>query len=347
MISKPRTALGGGLLAAVLLASGCQARVGSAATVGDDSISTKTLDGAFRVAKTSAGATAATKETAVLQVLVSHQELVTLAKQQHVTVPQGAVDARASQLRQEIAAGAAVLPPNTPVETQASTDAITDALGANNVALGGAVDYVRLTAIPVASQAVGAAVKAKLDAAPASAFALAQQYSTVSQLKQTGGDVGLQPTGQLTVVKDLKVGQSIVSAVGTSSTQLYVLRVNARLDLTKLGTEINALKVKINPRFGSWTLTTDPTTGAKNYAIVPAVSDVVTVGTTPAASVAPSAAPAASGAPAATAPASAPAATAAPASAAPSASAAPAPSATAAPAPTATASVAPSAAPSS
>ena len=44
MISKPRTALGGGLLAAVLLASGCQARVGSAATVGDAQISTKTLN---------------------------------------------------------------------------------------------------------------------------------------------------------------------------------------------------------------------------------------------------------------------------------------------------------------
>ncbi|MDX6207250.1 MAG: hypothetical protein QOF39_3307, partial [Frankiales bacterium] len=48
MTSKVRTtAWGIGSLAAALLVSGCQSHVGTAATVGDERVSTKTLNAAY------------------------------------------------------------------------------------------------------------------------------------------------------------------------------------------------------------------------------------------------------------------------------------------------------------
>lgn len=343
---RPRAtqaALGAGLVAAVLLASGCTSRVGAAATVGDDVITTKTLDAAYRAA-VATGTT--TTESAVLSELVTHQQYLTLAKSRHITVPPGDVDTRLAQLviSTDASASSSGDAPVNPTRDEAEEEAITIAVAADFAAKGGTVDGADLYAVPVKDKATANTVAALLRKQPSDAAAIAKKYSTNSEFAALGGQAGPTPLSDLTGfagITSIKPGQPLVSS---QQGAWYVFVIEQRLDLADFGTALHAVsKVRINPRFGMW----DEGSGSIPAGVVPLTSDIVAPDTaTPAPSASAGLEPAPSGepAPAATAPAAtepAPAATE-PAATAPAATAAAAstpagsaPSATAAPVPTA------------
>jgi hypothetical protein len=341
---KPRTALSGGLLAAVLLVSGCQARAGAAATVGSARITTQALDSAYRDAVSSpAGKGAgAPLQGDVLTQLVQLQEYREVAAHEHVVVSQGAIDAAYTQ----VVAGAAASPQSTATYKRAAEIIATQtALGIALADRGGKVDSVALYGVPVKDDATAQVVIGKLKADLGNAAALAEQYSTIKSVGDAGGQLGIISLGAnnavpqaATAKKNVPFNFTIESQQGGAPT-LAVFMVTARLDRADVTKDIaRYAKVRINPRFGTWGPTHD-SDGNTTLAVTALTSDVVIPNPSPQASAAPAAslAPGASGAPAA--PATGAPATGAPATAAP---------ATAAPVPTAAPSAAtPSVAPSS
>ena len=285
MISKPRTALGGGLLAAVLLVSGCQSRVGSAATVGGSTISTDTLATAYReAAATSSGkAEGAKLQSDILTQLVQLQAYREVARRERVTVPQGNID----DAYQRVVASDSSAAPQTPqaYRRQAEIQATEIALASHFVDVGGKVDSVELYGVPVKDTATANTVLAKLKADLGNATVIAQNYSNISQVAEVGGQLGAVSIGNsgLPQAATAKVNEPFVATVsGTTA----VFMVEARLDGTDLQAAITKdAPVKINPRFGTWGTVTDATSGAKSLGVVSLASDVVAPGP----SVAPSA----------------------------------------------------------
>jgi hypothetical protein len=303
VISKPRTAaLGAGVLAAVLLVSGCESHVGTAADVAGDRISTKALNTAYAAdAQTASGKTEGAKlENEVLAQLVAYQQIVALAKAKGVVTPQGDIDDAYHRLLLEDQASKS---DRTVADRQRAADvtAIERSLATYFLKQPGAnPDYAEMQAFPVKDEATGKTVVGLLTKNPDQSFQIALKYSTDPSFGTHGGDVGIIELSQLpAAVQKLKPGQATIAPItgsdGTPAT--YVLRVVRLSDQDALNKALLAIKVSVNPRFGTWTL--DPTTHA--YEVAATTSDVVAPGPSLAASAAPSGA--ASEAPAATAPA--------------------------------------------
>jgi hypothetical protein len=289
--SKPRTAsLGIGVLAGVLLAAGCQSRVGTAATVGSDRISTKTFDTAYEAAAvTKTGkAEGAKLQDEVLTQLVQNKQFLALAKSRHVAVLQGDIDQAYAALVKQ-AATAKTDQPDSSLRLSAQSQAAAIAVMKDFAVKTNKVDTVDLYAVTVADQATAQTVLGLLTKNPADAAAIATKYATDSTLKANGGQAGLIQLSQLGVpaLATQKVGVPLIATVGST---IAVLRVEARLDAADFQAALTSVaKVTINPRFGAWT--EDPSTHA--FSITAAGSDVVAPGT-----VVPSAsAPAATSAP--------------------------------------------------
>ncbi|MDX6202341.1 MAG: hypothetical protein QOJ83_1841 [Frankiales bacterium] len=273
MTSKPRTAsLGVGVLAALLMAAGCQSHVGTAATVGSDRISTKTLDTAYEAAaRTTTGkAEGAKLQDEVLTQLVQNKQFLAVAKSQHVVVAQGDIDKAYTELVQQAATNKTDQPDSSlrlSAQSQAAAIAVMEQLAAKT----GRFDTVDLYAVTVADQATAQTVLGLLTKNPQDAAAIAAKYATDTTLKANGGQAGLIQLSQLGVpaLSTQKVGVPLIATVGTT---LAVLRVEARLDAADFQTALTSVaKVSINPRFGAWT--EDPSTHA--FSITPAGSDVV------------------------------------------------------------------------
>ncbi|MDX6229183.1 MAG: hypothetical protein QOI76_2573 [Frankiales bacterium] len=293
MTSKPRTAsLGVGVLAALLLAAGCQSRVGTAATVGSDRISTRTLNTAYEAAaRTTTGkAQGAKLQDEVLAQLVQNKQVLALAKGQHITVAQGDIDEAYAALVQQAATSKADTP-DSAQRLSAQTQAVAVAIMKDFAAKTQRVDTVDLYAVTVADQATAQTVLGLLTKNPADGAAIAAKYASDPTLKANGGKAGLVQLSQLGVpaLATQKPGVPLIATVGTT---IAVLRVDARLDAQDFQSALaTAAKVTINPRFGAWT--EDPTTHA--FSITAAGSDVVA----PATAVPSASSPAASSAPSA------------------------------------------------
>jgi hypothetical protein len=301
--SKPRTAsLGVGVLAALLMAAGCQSHVGTAATVGSDRISTKTFDTAYEAAaRTTTGkAEGAKLQNEVLTQLVQNKQVLALAKSRHVVVAQGDIDKAYTELVQQAATNKTDQPDSS-LRLSAQTQAAAVAVMEDFAAKTGKFDTVDLYAVTVANQATARTVLGLLTKNPQDAAAIATKYASDPTLKANGGQAGLIQLSQLGVpaLSTQKVGVPLIATVGTT---LAVLRVEHRLDAADFQTALASVaKVNVNPRFGAWT--EDPTTHA--FSITAARSDVVA----PASAVPSGSAPAPSGsapAPSASAPAPAP-----------------------------------------
>jgi hypothetical protein len=353
--SKARTtAWGISSIAAALLASGCQTHVGTAATVGDERVSTKTLDAAYaEAAQTASGKTAgAGLQDQVLTQLVGYQQVIALAKQQGVVTPPGVIDTAYQLQHAENVASGTDIPP-TIEHLLAEERAVERSLSDHYLAQPGVkADATELLAFPVNDQATANAALAAIAKAPDSFAAVAKKYSNDPTYGNRGGDIGvIALSGLPTQITSLKQGQSV--AVTIQGTILVVQR-GAPRDQADLNAGLAKIKVDVNPRFGTWAF--DQTNNV--FLVKPATSDIVApLPSAVAASANPlttgSQAPAASApAPAASAPATAPASEPAPAdsgipSAAPSASASGSAPASSPASASAAPSVTPSAAPSS
>jgi hypothetical protein len=339
VISKPRTAVGGGLLVAVLLVSGCQARVGSAATVGDDRISTKTFTSTVNAAAATAkGANKASLQRQVLAELVQVQAARVVARRLGLSTTPGDIDLSLTQVKQGLADQSQSLPDNL-VQLAAELQALETKVGSYFVEHGGSADQDHVLGFQVKDKATGQQVLAKLASDGSNLAKLAATYSANQSTSTTLGTVDISRVQELV---GLKRGQSTVATItdnssGTVTRMFYVLYVDSQFDQKDMSKALSEVKVRINPRFGTWSQ--DPSTGA--FQVLPATSDIVAPvpsGAAQPSAPAPSAPAASSPAPSGPAPAqSGPAS--APAGPAPSAAA---PSATTAPAPTATPSATPS-----
>jgi len=339
VISKPRTALGGALLAAVLLVSGCQTRVGAAATVGDDRISTKTFNATYNTAAASSvGVNPVSLRRNVLAELVQLQRAKVVAKRLGVATTAGDVDVALTQVQAQLSQQNPL--PDNLVQLAAQLQAIETNLGNYYVKHGGTADQDHVLGFQVKDKATGQRVAAQVarDGSNLDKLAAANRSD-----KGTSTALGTADISRIPELKGLRAGQATEATFADNSTgtvvaQYYVLYVDAQFDQTDLTAAMNAVKVRVNPRFGTWSQ--DPATG--QFGVQPATSDIVA----PVPSVAPSAAPSGA-APAPSAPAPTAAAPSAAGPSAPAVSSAVAPSATAAPAPTATPSAASSSAASS
>jgi hypothetical protein len=269
---KPLTAsLGVGALAALVRTSGCQSHVGTAATVGNDRITTKTLDTAYAAAKrTATGQQAgAGLQAQVLTQLVEYRLLDDLAASQHVAVKQGDIDTTFAQLKAAQPATDGDQTANQ--QAQARALAAITALGESYAAKTHHVDAVKLIAIPVKDTPTAETVLGLLAKDPSSTAAVARKYSTQEQFATAGGDVGVQPLSGLgdaaAAVAKLKPG---TADVVTFSGAIYVMRVDAQLDQSAVRTALAAAgKVTVNPRFGRWDATQTTVVAASSDIVAP------------------------------------------------------------------------------
>lgn len=310
----PRAALGGGLVAAVLLASGCQAHVGTAADVAGTRISTASLNDAVKAVQGTALASRAGNnlQRQMLSDLVLQQEVETLARRHKVSATAGEIAAQTARLKAASAAAGNPAEPDAYWQPQGrETAQVIAAMRALNQQTG-RYDAVNLYLVPVKNQGEGETVLGLLAKTPSAKASIAQQYSSDAGLKKTGGEVGIVTLAQLNVpaATKMKKGDATIASV---QGQPAVLVVEDRLDAADFSRELTQdVSVKLNPRFGVW----DPTSSTGTY-VVPATNTLSKAD--------PSKAPADTPTPAASGAASAPAG--APASSAPAASApAPAPS---------------------
>lgn len=277
MTSKPRTAplraratraaLGGGLVAAALLASGCQSRVGTAADVGGTRISTDTLDSTYkRVAATQGATTGVALQRQVLSSLVSYHQATAVADRLHVKPTQGLVDSDLAAVEAQVKASGQAAPEDL-VKLFAQTQAVETALSDYYLAHGGAADSADVRGFQVKDAATGKLVVGKV----------AADGSNLAQLAATYGQGGLQPFAQVPYrsVKELaglKKGQVTSATVnGQTGEATYVFVVDRQDDQTDVLKAISAVKVTVNPRFGAWTQ--DPTNGG--FTIGPATTGVL------------------------------------------------------------------------
>lgn len=301
MTSKARTAAWGvGSIAVTLLASGCQSHVGTAATVGSERVSTKTLNTATaEAALTTSGKTAGTAlEGQVLSQLVGAEQVFALAKKVGVSASAGAVEAEYEREHAENVASSSDIPPSIE-HALAQSRADQRALSDHYLATGGKADAAELLAFPVADEATAEKALGAIAKAPGNFAALAKQYSSDPTYGNRGGDIGVVPLAGLpTGITSLKLNQVNVVPLTDQGVILIVKRGDPRDqgDLTK---GLATIKVTVNPRFGVWTL--DPTTNT--YAVKPAASDIVAPAPSVAASVDPLSGATASEAPGASAPA--------------------------------------------
>ncbi|MCU1624561.1 MAG: peptidylprolyl isomerase [Frankiales bacterium] len=230
MTRTPSLLLAASVLSAFAL-SGCgdgTVRTGAAATIGNDRITTTTLDGyVTRALKDTAaqqkvGTDKAGFERDVLGRILQHDIVTTAAKQQGVTVDGADVDAYVTNLDQRVvqsgqgasleaaAAGAGIAKQD---QRQFFTDlvlkeAIADKLTASidvplkvlqdayqqNIAT---YDQVHSAHILVASKALADTILKQVKADPTTFAALAAKYSTDTGSKANGGDLGFQGKGAL------------------------------------------------------------------------------------------------------------------------------------------------------
>jgi hypothetical protein len=270
--SKARTtAWGIGSVAAALLASGCQSHVGAAATVGDERVSTKTLNAAYaEAAQTTSGKSAgAGLQDQVLTQLVGYEQVIALAKQQGVVTPVGVIDAEYQRQHAENVASGTDIPP-TIEHLLAEERAVERALSDHYLAEPGVkADAAELLAFPVNDQATGQAALAAIAKAPDNFAAVAKKYSNDPTYGNRGGDIGvIALSGLPPQITNLKQGQSAV--VPLQGTILVVQR-GAPRDQGDLNAGLAKIKVSVNPRFGSWGF--DQTNNV--FLVKPATSDIV------------------------------------------------------------------------
>jgi parvulin-like peptidyl-prolyl isomerase len=214
---------------AALALTGCGAgpvRTGAAATVGDERITTSTLDSvvtrglADPAARQSAGADRVAFERDALARLIQHDVVVEAARRQGVTVDGATVDKLQDQLAAQFtsqgstlaaeAAKAGIAPQDLrqTLTDAALRDALADKLTASIAVPAAALqqayqsniaqfDQVDSAHILVASPALAASVLAQVKADPTQFAALAAKYSTDTGSKDKGGELGFQGRGAL------------------------------------------------------------------------------------------------------------------------------------------------------
>jgi parvulin-like peptidyl-prolyl isomerase len=241
----PRLLTGCALVALVL--SGCgdgTIRTGAAATVGDERITTTTLDRVVTVglsdpgAQQTVGGDRAAFERSVLARLIQHQVLLAAAKAEGVTVTGAQKDAAraaiAAQLggedqlvAQAAKAGFSAADLDQAIADTALKDALGDKLTASvpvpESVLRGAYqqniaqyDKVRSAHILVPTQALAQSILAQVRADPAQFAALAAKYSTDTGSKDSGGELGFQGRGALekpfeTAIFNAKPGTFVIA----------------------------------------------------------------------------------------------------------------------------------------
>ena len=300
MTSKPRNAtLSVGMLAAVLLAAGCQSHVGTAANIGDQRISTKSLNSAWLEAQQSPTekAQGASLERQVLTQLVDDKLVSALAANLHVVVQQSDIDQSYAAL---VATAVASKTGQSDAELrrEAVDEVTAEAIARAYSVQTKKVDAIRLFAIPVKDQATGVTVLGLIQKSPGDAATIAEKYSSNQSLAQRGGDAGIQGLDSLQTpsLGTDPIGQYKVTSI---QGEIVVTRVDAHLDEADFEAGLaTAAKVSVNPRFGTWKL--DPSTS--QFGVTDAISDIVAPATDAAeGSPAPvaSAAPGASAAPSA------------------------------------------------
>jgi parvulin-like peptidyl-prolyl isomerase len=226
-VTRTPRLLAGCALAALVL-TGCgdgTIRTGAAATVGDERITTTTLNRVVDKglsdpgAQQTVGGDRAQFERSVLARLIQHQVLVAAAKAEGVTVTGAQKDAARAAIANQLGGDAQLVSQAAKAGfsaedlDQAIADtALKDALGdkltasvpvpeaalradyAQNIAQ---YDRVHSAHILVASQALAQRILAQVKADPSQFAALAARYSTDPGSKDSGGDLGFQGRGAL------------------------------------------------------------------------------------------------------------------------------------------------------
>lgn len=257
MTSTTRRLVAGAVVAAgTLLATGCQSHVGTAATVGQHSISTDQLTAAYTrqlavPAAQQATAAPVQLERRVLGQLITHVLLDKLAADQGISLSQGDIDAELNLLKgQKDASGQSPLAaiPQTDQPRTARDNLLAQRLEIS-YATGTDQDSLSLGIIVVGDAAKAKLVAARLRADPSAFDQLARTYSTSQQTQ-------LQPTPitQLpTQLKDAKKGDVLIVPQQGSFVVVYVVaRSNEQVLLKKLDQVATQLGVHVNPRFGAW-----------------------------------------------------------------------------------------------
>ena len=214
----PRRLLAAAAGAAMLALSGCgTVHAGAAAVVGNDRITTDQLARivarglADPQAQQSLGTDRPKYQRDTLARLINHDVLAVVASDQHVTVTEGAVDARlagfaqqaggVAQLDQQAAqSGIALVDLRGFVRDLVLTDAVGDKLTADTVVPPAQIaslyqqgiaqfDQVHTAHILVAKPDLAQTILAKVKAHPEAFAALAAQYSTDTSNKSKGGDL--------------------------------------------------------------------------------------------------------------------------------------------------------------
>lgn len=257
----PRAALGSGLVAAALLAAGCQAHVGTAADVGGSRISTDTLNATYKRVAATQGATAgAALQRQVLSSLVAYHLAASVAGKLHAPPTQGLIDADYAAVEDQVKASGQAAPDDL-VRLLARTQATETALSDYYLSHGGTADAADVHAFQVKDAAT-----AKLAAGK-----VAADGSNLAQLATTYGQGGLQsyakvPYRAVPELKGLGKGQVTAATVHQQAGDVYlVFSVDRKDDVADVTKAIAAVKVTVNPRFGAWG--SDATSGG--LAVVP------------------------------------------------------------------------------
>ena len=291
-----------------LVLTGCgdgTVRAGAAATVGGERITTTALDKvvsrglADPGAQQTLGADRPTFERAVLRRLIGHLILVEAAKKEHVTVTGGEIvaahDRIATQLGGDASLNTEALKNGISLKDLAQTiadiavrDALSDKLTASvevpDAALEQAYqqniaqyDQVHSAHILVATEAKAKEILAAVKAEPTRFAEFAAKFSTDTQSKDKGGDLGFQGRGALEksfenaiftnpagsfVIAHTQFGFHVIHVIERKTTTLDQAKADLRRNLLgqQRTTAVQVLLLKtakkigvhVNPRFGTW-----------------------------------------------------------------------------------------------
>ena len=163
--------------------------------------------------------------------------------------------------------------PDNLVQLAAELQAIETNVGTYYVKHGSSPDQDHVLGFQVKDKATGQQAVAKIAPGGSNLAKLAATYRSDRGTGTTLGTVGISQVPEL---KGLKAGQSTVATVadnssGTTTAAYYVLYVDSQFDQADITKALSEVKVRVNPRFGTWSQ--DPSTG--QFQIVPATSDIV------------------------------------------------------------------------
>jgi foldase protein PrsA len=151
----------------------------------------------------------------------------------------------------------------------------------------GTINEVHAAHILVATKALADSILAQVKADPSKFAALAKQYSTDTNSAPNGGDLGTEPQGSFVQPFDDEVntqpvgsyfevhtqfGYHVVHVISRATVKLSSLDPSSTASQTALGAALNASLtsvakqegVTVNPRYGSWDVSTNTISGASN-----------------------------------------------------------------------------------